>query len=125
MKKMMFALAALSLLLFALGCATGAGAGNATHYRLLTDPDALREFDVMKVPTGWFAAATATADGKLTWNPKLSGGGKTCADGKDVLSLNDGKVYAAGDTTRPAGPHVTGCVATNGVFTPSSSEVVQ
>lgn len=94
---------------------------NAAIYRLLSSPSSMRTFDVMKQPRAWHVKALAT-NGSYTWVNKVEGKGKLCPNGTDMLSLNDGNVLKEG--TKPVGPYIVGCSADNGVFTPSSTEVL-
>ena len=95
-----------------------------TYYRTMTDPASLQSIDLSRPPRAFHVKGIASSDGKFEWGKKVEGKGKLCADGKDWLNLNDGKIHAAGDNAKPTGPYVVGCKAGN-TLTPSSLEVLQ
>jgi hypothetical protein len=95
---------------------------NASHYRLLSEPNSLRMIDIMKKPQGFHVKAVSTGTG-VSWSAKVEGRGKLCT-GQDMLDLDNGNIYKAGSEGKPVGPYVVGCAASNGVFTPSSLDVM-
>ena len=105
-----------------IACGTVTANGNASHYRLLSDPDALRTYQVLDVPQTFHVTASSQ-NGSLNWSTKVEGHGKLCAEGTDVPTLNDGAIRKVGDP-KITGPYIVGCAAANGVFTPSNVEVV-
>jgi hypothetical protein len=96
---------------------------NATYYRLLSDAGSIRSFDKVRKPYGFHVAAVQNGN-DLQWVARVEGRGKLCTGGSDWLNLNDGRIHSGASDVKPNGPYIQGCAATNGTFTPSSTEVL-
>lgn len=96
-------------------------AADAPEYILLSAPSQVRNVDYSKSIYGFHIKGTMTNRGFLPAGT-VQGKGTFCAEGKDVLSLIDLKVYKAGAAT-PAAPYLLGCATDNG-FQPASRDIV-
>jgi hypothetical protein len=95
----------------------------ATHFRLLNEPNAVREFDVLKPPRGLHVKGQMTRDA-FYWANQVDGNGQFCPEGKDWVTLGDGLFHSASSGETPKAPYVLGCKAKNGLFIPASRDVV-
>jgi hypothetical protein len=120
--------------IFAVGCAStsmtsydnAAGsdelrAKTPSHYRLLSDPDSIREINWGRPLTALHVKGYLTSQGFVPVS-KVEGRGGLCKGGDDSwLSLKDGQIHSNGEAA--SGPHVKGCVSSQGGFRPSTKEV--
>lgn len=119
--------------LFAIGCAStsmtsyenAAGsdeleAKTPSHYRLLSDPDSIREINWGRPLTSLHVKGYLTAQGFVPVS-KVEGRGGLCESADAWVNLKDGSIHSAGES--PSGPHVKGCVSSQGGFKPSTKDV--
>lgn len=134
MKRIALVLAILSV--FAFACASNmtpksaplggsdavAGKFSPTIYRLVSDPDMLLDLEIGRQVRPYHVKGQVV-NGKVIWASQIEGKGKLCPEGKEWVALNHGTIHPATET--PAGPHILGCRASNGLFQPASTEVYQ
>lgn len=128
-RAMVLAVAAL----FAIGCAStsmtsydnAAGsdelrAQSPTHYRLLSDPDSIREIDWGRPLTPLHVKGYFTNQGFVPVS-KVEGRGGLCESGDHWVNLADGSIHEMIES--PSAPHVKGCLTAQGGFKPATKEV--
>lgn len=93
----------------------------ATHYRLLSDPQSIREIDWSRPPMDLHVKGVVTGSG---FQPigNIAGRGRLCTEGTDFVNLEDGSFHTAG-SPKPDAPYVTGCKGRTGGFMPSTREI--
>lgn len=91
-----------------------------THYRLLSDPDSIREIDWGRPLTGLHVKGYLTSQGFVPVS-KVEGVGGVCEGGDSWVNLKTGSIHSASES--PSGPHVKGCVSSQGGFKPATKEV--
>ena len=119
--------------LFAIGCAStsmtsydnAAGsdelrAQTPTHYRLLSDPDSLREINWGRPLTALHVKGYVTNQGFVPVS-KVEGRGGLCESADSWVNLKDGSIHSSSES--PSGAHVTGCLSSQGGFKPATKEV--
>lgn len=91
-----------------------------SHYRLLSDPDSIRQIDWGRPLTSLHVKGYLTPQGFVPVS-KVEGRGGLCESADSWVSLKDGAVHA--NSEAPTGPYVSGCVSSQGGFKPSTREV--
>jgi len=95
-------------------------AQSPSHYRLLSDPDSIREIDWGRPLTSLHVKGYLTPQGFVPVS-KVEGRGGLCGSADAWVNLKDGSVHSNGES--PAGPYVSGCVSSQGGFKPATREV--
>ncbi len=119
--------------LFAVGCASTSmtsyenAAGSSelaattpTHYRLLSDPDSIREIDWGRPLTALHVKGYFTNQGFVPV-AKVDGSGGLCKSSDAWVNLTDGSIHGANES--PSAPHVKGCFSEQRGFKPATKEV--
>jgi len=95
-------------------------ARSPTHYRLLSDPDTLREIDWGRPLTSLHVKGYFTGQGFVPVS-KVEGTGGLCQGTDYWVNLADGTIHPSSES--PEGPYVKGCYSSQKGFKPATREV--
>ena len=92
----------------------------ATHYRLLSDPRAIREIDWSRPPQDLHVKGVASTTGFVPVGT-VAGKGKLCTEPTAYVNLRDGSITDG--TPSADAPTIAGCKGRTGGFMPATREI--
>jgi len=95
-------------------------AQSPSHYRLLSDPDTIRQIDWGRPMTALHVKGYLTDQGFVPVS-KVEGRGGLCSSSDAWVNLKDGSIHSSNES--PTGPYVSGCMSSQSGFKPSTKEV--